>query len=299
MSGSLFMPLWTDAYLGDTRHLSTVQHGAYLLILMSMWRNGGDLPNDEKRIARIAGLPMDRWRKISDAVMELFEIEGELITQKRLRLELKKSLGVSEKRATASAAGVRAKALKNKKVGLPNGSSDGSPEDQPKSNQSSTLLNTNTNTNTLNKINPYPTDIPPLENGEAETVVEGIDETDQMDTQPDPVEPAKPAADKRRKPAKVQDELDLGEPGKAKPDPRGSRLPDDWDLGEEELIVARKLGLTYVQAKTEAEKFKDHWHSKAGKDARKVNWLATWRTWCRNAQSWGVKSAGNIRRPAI
>ena len=33
----------------------------------------------------------------------------------------------------------------------------------------------------------------------------------------------------------------------------------------------------------EAAKFADHWHAKAGRDATKADWLATWRNWCRNA----------------
>jgi hypothetical protein len=32
------LPLWTDAYLGDTRHLSQSEHGAYLLLLITAWR---------------------------------------------------------------------------------------------------------------------------------------------------------------------------------------------------------------------------------------------------------------------
>jgi hypothetical protein len=32
----------------------------------------------------------------------------------------------------------------------------------------------------------------------------------------------------------------------------------------------------------EADKFADHWRAKAGKDARKADWLATWRNWCRS-----------------
>jgi hypothetical protein len=31
-----------------------------------------------------------------------------------------------------------------------------------------------------------------------------------------------------------------------------------------------------------AEGFADHWRGKAGKDAVKVDWQATWRNWCRS-----------------
>jgi hypothetical protein len=33
----------------------------------------------------------------------------------------------------------------------------------------------------------------------------------------------------------------------------------------------------------ELAQFKDHWTAKAGKDARKKDWQAAWRMWCRNA----------------
>lgn len=33
----------------------------------------------------------------------------------------------------------------------------------------------------------------------------------------------------------------------------------------------------------EADKFRDYWVAKTGKDATKHDWLATWRNWCRNA----------------
>ena len=37
------LPLWTDAYLGDTTHLTTIEHGAYLLLLMTAWRTADAL----------------------------------------------------------------------------------------------------------------------------------------------------------------------------------------------------------------------------------------------------------------
>lgn len=65
--------------------------------------------------------------------------------------------------------------------------------------------------------------------------------------------------------------------------PTGSRLPADWTLPDDWLAWARKErpGLDIVQ---EGEKFRDFWHSKAGKDGRKADWKATWRNWIRNAR---------------
>jgi hypothetical protein len=38
-----------------------------------------------------------------------------------------------------------------------------------------------------------------------------------------------------------------------------------------------------VNYQIEIEKFRDYWAAKAGKDACKVNWNATWRNWVRSA----------------
>lgn len=82
------MPLWTDAYLADTGHLSTLEHGVYLLLLMTMWRAGGTLPNDEKKLARFARLNATEWKKVRENIMEFFEVEGDEIRQRRLKKEL-------------------------------------------------------------------------------------------------------------------------------------------------------------------------------------------------------------------
>ena len=61
------MPFYTDAYLDDFHHLSTAAHGAHLLILLHMWRLGGNpLPDDDKLMLRInVKLPSGKqWRKI-------------------------------------------------------------------------------------------------------------------------------------------------------------------------------------------------------------------------------------------
>lgn len=107
------MMLWTDAYLGDTSHLTTLEHGAYLLILISMWRAGGSLPNEELRLARTARLSLDKWRRVAPTIMTFMKVEGGNVSQKRLKLEFEIASGRHEKLVKAGKAGGRAKALRN------------------------------------------------------------------------------------------------------------------------------------------------------------------------------------------
>lgn len=62
---------------------------------------------------------------------------------------------------------------------------------------------------------------------------------------------------------------------------RGTRLPENWKLpkswGEWALETFR---VNETQVRAEAERFKNHWLAKAGKDATKIDWQATWRNWC-------------------
>ena len=47
------MRLYTDDYLRDTQHLSCVEHGVYLLLLMHCWNSNGPVPADEVKTASI------------------------------------------------------------------------------------------------------------------------------------------------------------------------------------------------------------------------------------------------------
>ena len=82
--------LWTDSYFADTRHLSTVEHGAYLLLLMEAWRRPRcNLPDDDAVLARLAGLSETQWVEIKPVVMAFWKRDGRSKTwsQKRLLLE--------------------------------------------------------------------------------------------------------------------------------------------------------------------------------------------------------------------
>lgn len=117
-----FMQLYVADYLGDTRHLTTEQHGAYLLLLMTMWRAGGRLPNEDKKLARITGCTSSRWAKIKAEVTEFFSVDGDEITHKRLMFELEKAQEKSIKRSVSGTQGGIAKSLKNKRPVVANAS---------------------------------------------------------------------------------------------------------------------------------------------------------------------------------
>lgn len=96
-----WMPLYIADYIGDTQHLTTEQHGAYLLLLMAMWRSNGRLPNDPRKLARIARVSPRRWPQVSREVMAFFDVTGDEISQKRLEREHEKSVSISAKRSAA------------------------------------------------------------------------------------------------------------------------------------------------------------------------------------------------------
>lgn len=87
MSKAPAMPIFIDAYLSDTTHLLTEEHGAYLLLLMAMWRRNGSVPDDDRDVARMVGLGLARWKKIKERLRPLLIFEQGRITQKRLKKE--------------------------------------------------------------------------------------------------------------------------------------------------------------------------------------------------------------------
>src|SRR5271165_695685 len=96
-----WMPLYVGDYLGDTGHLTTAQHGAYLLLMMHYWRKG-ELPGDDRQLAKIAKLPLKTWRDYRATLQDFFH-DG--WRHKRIDAKLEKMMRVSEKRAIAGQKG--------------------------------------------------------------------------------------------------------------------------------------------------------------------------------------------------
>lgn len=66
------------------------------------------------------------------------------------------------------------------------------------------------------------------------------------------------------------------------PRKRGTRIPDPFDVTEE---MVRWVTTKYhrLDWEDETDKFCDYWEAKPGAGAVKLDWVATWRNWMRNA----------------
>lgn len=109
MKRDLWMPLNVGDYLADTGHLSTTEHGAYLLLIMHYWRKR-ELPSEDRQLAAIAKLQLRIWLDIKPTIQAFF-FDG--WRHKRVESELQRRLEVSEKRAAAGAKGGARTHLKN------------------------------------------------------------------------------------------------------------------------------------------------------------------------------------------
>ena len=102
MSALPYIPLYVADYLADTSHLSTVEHGAYLLLIMNYWQRGNGLPANDLQLSRIARLTPKEWSKVKPSLIQFFDEQNGTWTHNRVEHELGK---VRDKSAKASNAG--------------------------------------------------------------------------------------------------------------------------------------------------------------------------------------------------
>ena len=107
-----WMPLYVGDYLGDTGHLTTAQHGAYLLLMMHYWRKG-ELPDCDRQLSKITKLPLKTWCDYRPVLQDFFHAGWR---HKRIDAELERMMRVSEKRAIAGQKGGLGSALSRMKL---------------------------------------------------------------------------------------------------------------------------------------------------------------------------------------
>ena len=218
------MPLWTDAYLADTGHLSDVEHGRYMLMLMQLWRSPQQrFPNDDEWLARRFKRSVEEVKKeLRPLIQELMQCDGNWITQKRLSREFCYVSARSQKQSA------RAKSRWKKEKGLCRGNAE-------------RHRSGNAPTPTPTPIEKEDTNVSSKKNGSRLNVF-----------------------------MKANGEI---------PKP-----PSEY------LSAADELG---IDGGSQWPRFWDYWIAQPGSKGVKLDWLATWRNWCRRCS----ESNGGSRPP--
>ncbi len=96
-----WMPLYWGDYLRDTGHLSTAEHGAYLLLIGHYWTTGKALPDNDVLLARIARMSSEEWSESKQIILAFFQKRGGLWYHHRVADELEKRKRVFKARSYA------------------------------------------------------------------------------------------------------------------------------------------------------------------------------------------------------
>jgi uncharacterized protein YdaU (DUF1376 family) len=104
-----YMPLFVSDYLADTAHLTAVDHGAYLMLLMNYWQRGKPLPADDRKLARIARMTDEQWADARDTLAEFFQEEAGEWRHGRVEKEIAVAAEKSAKAKASARASVDAR----------------------------------------------------------------------------------------------------------------------------------------------------------------------------------------------
>lgn len=115
MAALPYIQLYVADYLADTIHLTTEEHGAYMLLIMNYWQTGKPLPKN--RLQAIAKLHNGRWADVQQTLSEYFtEDESGNWVHERIEMDLNKVKSKSIQASKAGKKSAEARALKNKEI---------------------------------------------------------------------------------------------------------------------------------------------------------------------------------------
>jgi uncharacterized protein YdaU (DUF1376 family) len=131
-----WMPLFWGDFLANTMHLSAQEAGAYLFLIAHAWEHDGKIPSEPVRLARIAHVRQDQWKKVWCALQDFFETTrggpsisrttDQWYTHHRVTDELQRLGKISNKRkdaAIAKAEHLRSKSRANGDANAPTSTS--------------------------------------------------------------------------------------------------------------------------------------------------------------------------------
>ncbi|UNF41109.1 YdaU family protein [Bartonella krasnovii] len=275
--------LFADKWILDLTYLSSIEGNIYMRLRLQMLHTGKPLLNNIKVWANYTGYSVKTFVKALDVLQStghIIRLADGRLWNLDVEAELNDSVGKSEAASKAVSARWKKSKEKNVKCNTESiqhkyGNDTDSIRNEYESdtetipyNINNNIYNKKTNTIVLAKKEIG------SENLETNDLVQEPIEGDTLQSRPEQIE----AGVENQPPIHEQENI----PKKAKQAKanRGCRIPADF---EPDYDFALTEGLPPERIKIEIAKFRDFWKAKAGKDARKTDWQATWRNWVRKA----------------
>lgn len=234
------------AYLGDTQGLSSREHAVYSVVIELLYIHGGTIRNDP---GWIAGWISDMGQAMVRKTL------AQLASNPHITLTITED-EISQKRAKNQAKTKEKLRENREKTGRKGG--EKSAEIRAALRENKDLAEPSAS----NAIQAEKIREDKSKEREANASQKKVDFSEQKDGQPKDL---------------FEDQTEA-----KKPKPKtATRLPPDWTLPPELAEWARSKGISSTKIAFEAEKFRDFWIAKSGKDATKTDWPATWRNWMR------------------
>lgn len=102
-----WMPMYWGDYLRDTMHLSTEEHGAYMLLIGHYWTTGKPLKDDDVLLSRIARMTKIQWKSARCTISEFF-IKGDgYWRHNRVEYEIANSIAITTAKSEAGKIGAK------------------------------------------------------------------------------------------------------------------------------------------------------------------------------------------------
>ncbi|WP_406604470.1 YdaU family protein [Bartonella gliris] len=269
-------------WISGTDGMTLEQRGAYMTLLVRMYAKKAPIKEDFETLARVCHCSQKKFAAIVEYLMrnnKLVETDNGLWNT-RVEEELNdfadKKEHISQVRSEAGKKGAQAKNNTKQHVNNFAEANDKQnvffAEANAKQNQAIKNQNKNiykkTKTIVLAKKEIGSESLETNEQVDEPTEVAAVETTsEQIETSSDNQPP-------------IHEQENVSQKAKRAKANRGCRLPTDF---EPDYDFAIEEGLPPERVKVEIAKFRDYWRSKAGANATKIDWQATWRNWVRKA----------------
>ncbi|WP_375679814.1 hypothetical protein, partial [Bartonella sp. AP7XZML] len=272
--------LFADKWLLDLAYLPAFEGFIYVKLRFQMLRTGEPLTNNFKVLSLLAGCSVKKFQKALDLLLET----GHIICLEDGRLwnpDVELELNDSKEKSEAATKAAHSRWHKTKGKNDNNHIKENAYADCMQSAYDAhsvaqcerNAINNNINIYKKNKTNVLLKKETEFEDLETIDLVDEPIECD-VESQSEQIETLE-----TNQPI-IHEQENVPKKAKRVQANRGCRLPADF---EPDYDFAIEEGLPPERVKVEIAKFRDYWRSKAGANATKTDWQATWRNWVRKA----------------